>query len=83
MRTIILILALGLGACANLTPEQRAQFFANMQMAAQRQQQIQQQTYEQQMQSINAWGQANAARAAGQTNCWTSYVGNQAYTHCQ
>ncbi len=47
-------------------------------MAIQQQQAAQQQqNYQQQMQAIQ-----NQQRANQPTNCTTSYVGNQAYTHC-
>lgn len=75
---------IGLSACANLsnmTPEQRAAFYAQMQAntaAAQRQQNF---LYQQQMQAIGAIGANAQARAP--VNCITSYVGQTAYTNCR
>lgn len=80
MKRIIIGLALGclVSGCASWTPEQRAQFGANLRASLAAQQQANQQALAQQMQATASWGQPRP-----QVFCNTSYVGNYAYTHCQ
>jgi hypothetical protein len=83
---IVATAALTLAGCghfstANWTPEQRAAYLAQLQRSLTEQQALNQRNYEIQMQSISAWGASN--RPQQPTNCTTTYVGNQAYTHCQ
>lgn len=43
----------------------------------------QQDSYDQQMMNIRAWGQRTLQPATPTANCITNYVGNYAYTNCQ
>lgn len=86
MKRLLIALAItaftsGCAGMANMSPEQRQTFFNRYQANLAAQQQQQNLLYQQQMAGINAAAANNAAHA--QTNCTTSFVGTQAYTHCQ
>jgi hypothetical protein len=84
MKRIMIIAAIAaLSGCANLnnmTPDEREAYVDRWRAASAAQQQATSNALLQEQQALQ-----NASRnaQAGQgTNCTTSYVGNQAYTHC-